>query len=306
MSNNKSFFEKTTFFNLLPRGFKILQNSFISSYMAQLLSFVIIGALGAGVYYILYNLWKGIEPPTDPDDIPYRLLYISLGIMVAYTFVSYMINTIASAVIYHSNARSLINKGMSLSSFAYAFKNILNWFLLSLIVIIGSLAYFVTAGMIAYYLGSTGQIAAVVMGIVYLLAMLIFTPVLSLVIPFMVIEKKNIFQAIARAFGLGFRNYWQAFGIEFINYSLLFFFTNMFIILFFVFQSGMHLSLGFYSTIHTMFSLSIFWIILGVYVSVISMILVIKSSVLTAYCASIMNTDMTSDEAYDKVSKAVK
>lgn len=310
--NVKEYFVNSSFFSLFGKGFKLLQRAFIPSYIAKFLAYVIVIALAYLTGTILYNLWKDIFPP-DPNQIPYKLLYISLGIIFVFIFIAYLISLIASLITYHSITVSLTGRHAKFSSVVYAFKNILKCLLAAFIVIVGSLAYFVIGGVLAYYLGQTGFIILGVMVLVYFLLVFILYPIFSQVVPIMVMEKKGLFAAIGRAFTLGFKNYWKIFGVSLINILGIIGLTLFFAILFFVLlRIGVGMLyhnippvMSYVSIIDTMTSLSVFWIMLIVYVCVISLTSVLSSSLIITSLCSIMGKESSPKKAFDRIKESI-
>lgn len=278
-----------------------MQNAFIPSYIAKFLCFILIGLLSYGVYQILFNLWKDVQPPTNPNDIPYNLLYISIGVVFAFVFISFLLNTISNSITYHSFGKSLTGEPAGMNSFMYSVKRFGHWLLISFFVIIGTAFYFAIAGLLAYKLGEPGIIAGLIMSAVYLVLLIIFYPIFSIVTPIMVLEKKNLFEAMGRAFVLGFPNYWKIVGIVLLNNAVTYIIMNVFIILFVVFQQGLDLSLGFFSVTQTMSSLTTFWVILAVFISVKSMLSVLYSGLIVSLSVSLIGRSTSPDSAYDKI-----
>ncbi len=272
--------------NFFKKGFGLLQKAFIPSYIGKFLGYVIIVLLGALVYYILYNIWKDIDIPPNPDKIPYHLLYISGGILFIYVFISYIIDLTSEAISYYSFKMSLIGRNADFSAVKHSFKNIGNWVLIAFILLVGSAIYFIGAGLFAYRLGETGIIICVIMVIAYIVLSGVFYPILSLVMPIMVLEKRNLFDGVRRAFVLGFKNYWKSLGVNILADGVMYFITNFLVIIFLLFTKGLNLSFGFKSIMGTLSSLTVFWIMLAVYISIRSMASIIKSGLISSLCDS--------------------
>ncbi len=302
---NKKYFVDNLSVNVFKRAFKSLQNAFIPSYIAKFLCFILIGLLSYGAYQILFNLWKDIQPPTDPNDIPYNLIYITIGVVFVFVFLSYLLNTMSNSITYHSFGKSLTGEVAGLSSFKYSAKKIGHWLLITFLVLVGSIFYFAIAGLLAYKLGEPGIIAAVVMGIVYLIALIVLYPIFSIVMPIMVLEKRNVFEAMGRAFIVGFPNYWKIVGIVLLNNAVVYIIVNVFVVLFFFFQQGLDLSLGFFSVTQTMTSLTAFWVMLAVFISVKSMVSVLYSSLITSLSASIIGRESSPESAYERIVRSL-
>lgn len=303
--NNKQYFTKASIPELFKRTAGALPGSFITSYLSKLLGIAVMIGLGFLTYNVLFNIWKDVPPPTYPDDIPFHLVYISIGIIFVFLFIAHLINTISDSVISDSVTKTVVGKGSGFSSVSYSFKNILNWFLLSLIVMVGTAGYFVLAGVIAYYLGSAGQIAGIIMGVVYIVAFLVLNPVLSMVVPISVLERCGLFKAIGRAFMIGFPNYLTALGVYLIDFIVFGIFNTIFFGLVIFFFVNMDLSLGFFTIFGTMSSMTVFWVVLFVYLVFISILSTMTTTFTTILTISLIGNG-DADNAYKKISEIIK
>ncbi len=297
----KDFFTNNQKKNIFQRGFASIQRAFIPSYISHFISMVLIGLLAYLAYIIIANLVKDIEPPKDPDDIPYHLIYIIAGIVFAFTFLSYFIRTIANGISSHSFAKSTVGENAGIGSVAYSFKKILHWLLLAFVVVFGITLYLLIAGLVAYNFGETGIIIAVVMVVVFGVLGLVLNPILSLIQPLMILENIHLGKAFIRAFKLGFPQYWKTVAVYLLNNGMVFLLNNIFMVLFAVFFVSMNMSFGFLTLMETLSTLTYVWIILSVYISVLSMVYVMSSSFSVSLSSEVMRGEKPEDEVYEKI-----
>ncbi len=303
--DNKDFFLKNQKMNIFQRGLSSIQKAFIPSYLSHFISLVLIGLIGYLAYIIIANILKDVEPPRNPDEIPYHLLYIIAGIMFAYAFLSYFIRTIAKGISIHSFGKSNVGENAGIDSVGFGFKKVLHWLLLAIIVVFGITLYFLVAGLVAYNFGQTGIIIAVVMIVVFGIVALVLSPILNLIQPLMVLENTHFGKAFIRAFKIGFPQYWKTVAVFLLNKGMVFLLNNIFMVLFAVFFVGMNMSFGFITLMETLSTLTYVWIILSVYISVLSMVYVMSSGFSVSLTGEVMKSEKSAEEVFEKMYSSI-
>lgn len=294
---NKENFSKGNFFELIRRGFIISNKSFIPSYIIKMLSIILIFVLGILTMKIIEYLTNtGIDP---------RLLMVLItSIVLIYIFSNYLIVFISDNVLYHSATMALFGKTSGIPSIKHSFKNISKLLLFSLMVTI--LQVIIT--IIFSLLNNIGGPALTIGLWIYRIIFIMLSPMLYLIIPFMILEKLGAIQSIQRAFQLGMKNYLKVFAIS-ITIGIVFYIVRYIFSLVtgnFSFEYIPFLDLIIPLSTHPLDGGVFYYLAYIIYLGLISSLFVLSSGIITALSASLMGEETSPKEAYNKIASSIQ
>jgi len=154
-----------------------------------------------------------------------------------------------------------------------------------------------------------GEEAAAVFKWIFIIIVMIISPILYLIVPFMIMEKLNFIEAFKRSVRIGKKYYGKVFVVNtfimIIFYVVKYLFTHIFNTV----QVNYSLSFNFITRITggclLLSDSPAYYLILMVYLSVISSLYVLTSALRISLNASLMGKEATSEIAYDKVRDSV-
>lgn len=300
MEEYKEYYADGGFIDLLKRSFLLSKRAFNVSYITKLLSLI----LSVVVNILAYKLIEFILREIDID--PTLLSFLIIGIILITAYLIIIINTFSDVTIYHSLCGASLGKSFGIDSLKYTFKRIRQWALISLIILFIQFLYVVIISLLMQYIGEE---AVIIAKWIFIIIGFCITPILYLIIPFMIMEKLNFIEAFRRSIKIGRKYYGKAFIVNAFILIMFYVVRYLFTLIFEAIPLNYTLLFNFITQIKNGFYLissePSYYIVLMIYLCVISSLSVVMSGLRISMMASFMSNEYTSEKAYLKVSDSI-
>jgi hypothetical protein len=287
---------------LIKRGFRIARNSFTASYLSKGLSMIMVILISLLTTKLIDFILRNVE--IDPR----ILIIIIIGIMIVSSFIVYFVRLTAEGIIYHAQARSITGKRANTSSIRYGMRKNLQWALLAMTLLSIQIVYVILLVLLNRFGGELAvQVAIWTFNILIVLA----SPFIYLVYPYMVMEKLNFRQALSKSINMGMKSYRKLLVVNLIIHLVFFVVGYLFSMLFntisgYIYLGESSLIIQFVQIFRGLGSSPLYYLYMFIYISVISSLYVIASAIRAGICASLMGNGEEIETAYNKVKSSIE
>ncbi len=207
----KHYFSHTTFKDYIKRGFHLIGGrAFLIGIFAKIIGSVFMSLIPIQMLGGYFRIFESITQIGFFEAYTMQTLIVALFISLAGT----LLMVFAEAIYTHFLACEIIGHGSVGGSFRYVFNkhNMGNWLFVFLITVISAVAF-----VVGMYILSLIGIFGIIVAVLIILYIILVMPVLSLIMPIIILEQKNGISAFPRVLKIGYHNYGRILGVVVFN-----------------------------------------------------------------------------------------
>jgi hypothetical protein len=207
----KHYFTHTTFKDYIKRGFHLIGGrAFLIGIFAKIVGSVFMSMIPLQMLGGYFKIYQSITQTGFFQTYDMQTLLIALILSLVGT----LLMVFAEAMYTHFLACEIIGCASVVGSLKYVFNrhNIGNWFFVFMITVISGAAF-----VVGMYILSLLGIFGIIVAVLIILYIILVMPVLSLIMPVIILEQKNGISAFPRVLKIGYHNYGRILGVVIFN-----------------------------------------------------------------------------------------